>query len=114
MRKAEGEIESLKDHSVEGPGIGGYPLVVNRTVIRKDEYAQLVYYWFKQRERNETSEFSIKWWLFWDALTRNRTDGALIRLTTLVMPNEDVAEADRRLTDFTNLVYPLLPDYIPD
>jgi exosortase D (VPLPA-CTERM-specific) len=108
------EIASLEDHAVEGAVSGGKTLVVNRAVIKKGEVSQLVYYWFKQRERNETDEFLIKWWLFWDALTRNRTDGALVRLTAVVPPGEDMKVAEERLSGFTRLVYPKIIDYVPD
>jgi len=56
----------------------------------------------------------VKWYLFWDAMTRNRTDGALVRLTALVQPGGDLADADRQLVDFAQAVYPYLSDYIPD
>jgi hypothetical protein len=56
----------------------------------------------------------VKWYLFWDALTRNRTDGALVRLTTTVSPGEDIAKADERLASFADEIQPLMFDYIPD
>ena len=56
----------------------------------------------------------VKWFIFWDALTRNRTDGALVRLTTVVLPNETMEAADNRLTALLHDVQPLLPAYIPD
>ena len=30
-----------------------------------------------QRGRNLTNEYAVKWFIFWDSLTRQRTDGAL-------------------------------------
>jgi UDP-N-acetylmuramyl pentapeptide phosphotransferase/UDP-N-acetylglucosamine-1-phosphate transferase len=33
-----------------------------------------------------TDEFAVKWYLFWDALTRHRTDGSLMRLITPLVP----------------------------
>jgi EpsI family protein len=90
------------------------PLSVNRAVIQRGEIRHLVYYWFKQRDRVITNEYMVKWYLFWDALTRNRTDGALVRLTTLVPPNETMESADSRLTALLQEVQPMLPAYIPD
>ncbi|MFN2309185.1 MAG: exosortase C-terminal domain/associated protein EpsI, partial [Gammaproteobacteria bacterium] len=86
----------------------------NRFVIRKGEYRQLVYYWFKQRDRIITNEFAVKWYLLWDALTRNRTDGALIRLTTVLQPGEDAERGDARLRAFAALALPELGEYVPD
>jgi EpsI family protein len=78
------------------------------------DYRQLVYYWFQQRGRNLTNEYLVKWYIFWDALTRNRTDGALVRLTIPVPPNLDLAEAEKQLEGFVKLVNPLLSAYVPE
>ncbi len=58
---------------------------------------QLVYYWFQQRGRVITNEYLVKWYLFMDSLTRQRTDGALVRLVTPLQIGEPVEQADRRL-----------------
>lgn len=87
---------------------------VNRFVIRKGDFRQLVYYWFKQRDRIITNEFAVKWYLLWDALFRNRTDGSLVRLTTVLRPGEDVELGDQRLRAFAERAIPELVDYTPD
>ena len=86
----------------------------NRFIISKGDTRQLVYYWFEQRGRNITNEYAVKWYLLWDSLARNRSDGALVRLTTYIVPGEDIAEADRMLTSFTRDVGSLLTNYIPE
>lgn len=92
----------------------GFPgLTVNRMLITKDEHRQLVYYWFAQRGRILTSEYVAKWYLFEDALTMQRSDGALVRLVTPVLPDTDLEEADQRLREFLKAFYPILPDYLP-
>lgn len=48
---------------------------------------------------------------FLDALTRQRTDGALVRLITPVYPGEEVEGADRRLTAFTQAIVPVLDEF---
>ena len=108
------EIISLDRHAIDGVTLNGHALQVNRTVIQMGEHRQLVYYWFQQRGRNLTNEYLVKWFLFWDALTRNRTDGALIRLTTQVGPTETINDADHRLTDFVKTVNPYLRNHIPE
>ena len=55
----------------------------------------------------------MKAYLLWDALERNRTDGALVRLTTTLRPGEDWEEGDKRLEEVTITVDDLLPSYIP-
>jgi len=92
---------------------GAKPLSVNRLLIRKGDQGQLVYYWFQQRDRIITNEYLVKWYLFWDALTKNRTDGALIRLTTPVKPGENPQLADQRLIGFAKQVLPMMEQYIP-
>jgi exosortase D (VPLPA-CTERM-specific) len=89
-------------------------LPVNRIVIKKDNNTQLVYYWFQQRGRRLANEYLMKWYLFKDALLLNRTDGALVRLTTPVGGNETIADADNRLQAFARQVETTLPKFIPD
>lgn len=102
----------IKSHTIiDVEGIGKK---VNRLLIRKGEFGQLVYYWFDQRGRNITNEYLVKWYLFWDSLTLGRTDGALVRLTTSFQTGENVEEADKRLVEFANLVNPTLSKYIPE
>jgi hypothetical protein len=61
-----------------------------------------------------TNEFAVKWYLFWDALTRNRTDGALVRLITILPPGGDEIAADRRLIDLATQIAPTLTRYVPN
>ena len=48
-----------------------------------------------------------------DALTRQRTDGALVRLITPVYADEDVGDADQRLVSFTREIVPILSEFLP-
>jgi exosortase D (VPLPA-CTERM-specific) len=98
------------------PGIrrAGEPLNVNRAVIQLGEQRQLVYYWFQQRGRDITNEYAVKWFLLWDSLRMNRTDGALVRLVTPLRKGEPIEAADRRLMDFALDAAPRLSGYIPD
>jgi EpsI family protein len=89
-------------------------LRVNRAIVELGNQRDLVYYWFQQRGRIIDSEFAVKWYLFWDAVTRHRTDGAMVRLITALPPSGDESEADRRLTGFTSRMAPELPHYTPN
>ncbi len=106
-------IASLTQHNIDGASVDDVPLEVNRLVIQKDENKQLVYYWFQQRGRIVTNEYMMKWWLFWDSMTLHRTDGALMRLTTILKPGQDISIADKRLEDFSRKIAPMLPEYVP-
>jgi EpsI family protein len=88
-------------------------LQVNRAVIQKGDSRQLVYYWFQQLGRMITNEYLVKWYLFYDALTMNRTDGALVRLVTSIGNGEDIDAADQRLQIFMKDLIPELPAYLP-
>ncbi|HLZ99652.1 MAG TPA: EpsI family protein, partial [Steroidobacteraceae bacterium] len=100
--------------TLSGVKIGGRPLRVNRTLIELGNQRQLVYYWFQQRGRVITNEFLVKWYLFRDALTRHRTDGALVRLIVALPPASSEAEADQQLTELAGRIAPTLTRYVPD
>lgn len=108
------EIRSLASHEIDVIDANGKPMVVNRLEIHKGAAKQLVYYWFKQRERVVWSEYSVKWYLFWDSMTRRRTDGALIRLSTIIGQGVPIAQADDTLTRFTREISEKLEAYVPD
>ncbi|MBT8421952.1 MAG: VPLPA-CTERM-specific exosortase XrtD [Gammaproteobacteria bacterium] len=106
-------IESFEEHRVENVGPDGEPVQVNRALISLGEDRQLVYYWFQQRGRNLTNEYLVKWFIFWDSLTKNRSDGALVRLVTPIPDGYDIGEADERMAEFVRKVDPMLSYYIP-
>jgi exosortase D (VPLPA-CTERM-specific) len=107
------KITSLTQQNIDNAFVNGNALSVNRALIEMDDQKQLVYYWFQQRGRVINNEYLVKWYLFWDALTRNRTDGALVRITSPVPVGEDVEQVDQRMKRFAQSVNPLLNDYIP-
>lgn len=86
---------------------------VNRAVMEKSGYRQLAYYWFPMRGRVLTSEYQMKWYTFVDALTRHRTDGALVRLITPIGKNETLEDADARLQAFMGDLVPVLNQFLP-
>jgi EpsI family protein len=92
----------------------GRPLRVNRALIELGSQRELVYYWFQQRGRVIDNEFAVKGWIFWDALTRHRTDGAMIRVVTALPASSSEADADSRITSFIGKMTPVLDRYVPD
>ncbi len=95
------------------PLADGKNLQVRRAVMSKGPVRQLVYYWFPQRGRDLTNAYQLKLYNFWDALTRQRTDGALVRLITPISNSEPAAAADSRLQAFLVQVLPVLNRYLP-
>ncbi len=96
---------------IPGPGEG--PMKVNRAIMEKAGLRQLVYYWFLQRGRVLTNAYELKWFVFWDALTKQRTDGALVRVITPVYGDEGLGEAEARLQGFVREVVPVLDGFVP-
>jgi EpsI family protein len=90
----------------------GRRIVVNEYVIQQDQNKQLVFYWYQGRGRVMASEYAGKFWMVADALSRNRTDGALVRLVTPMNDGEDKARA--RLASFTQILFPSLDNLIPN
>jgi EpsI family protein len=106
-------IESFDEYPVTNVGPELATVNVNRAVISLGTSRQLVYYWFQQRGRNITNEYLVKWFIFWDSLTKNRTDGALVRLVTAVPESMDMGEADERMQEFIRDIDPTLAYFIP-
>ncbi len=108
------KMQGISQRTLDGIRVGNEPLNVNRVIIQKGEHRQLVYYWFQERGRIITNEYLVKWFILWDALEMNRTDGALVRLTTYIPPGEDLEIAEQRLQDFAKLAVEELHDYVPN
>lgn len=87
---------------------------VNRTVINKGNVKQVVYYWFEQRGRHIANEYLMKWYLLLDSVQRNRSDGALVRVTSLIRTGESAEDADARIQAFIKASSPQLNQYIPE
>ncbi len=107
-------ISELTQVEIPGVQVGNALLRANRVQIELGNQRQLVYYWFQQRGRVITNEYLVKWYLFWDSLTRQRTDGALVRLVTPLQIGESSQVADQRLAEFAGDVASKLQRYIPD
>ena len=111
-----GGWEILSMTGVDVPATNGMdrPLHVNRAVIQKSSQKQVVWYWFKQRDRILSNEYLVKFYLLWDALSRGRTDGALIRVSAIVGPGDTESIVDQRLGQLVSAVEPELIHYVPD
>jgi exosortase D (VPLPA-CTERM-specific) len=96
-----------------GAATGG-SMRVRRAFMYKNGARELTYYWFPQRGRVLTSLYQLKLFGFWDALTRQRTDGALVRLITPVYESEKLQDAETRLQAFTREIVPVLAQFLPE
>src|SRR6056297_396126 len=108
------EIFSLEPYTVSMPDTVYGTFEVNRAVIQKELSYQLVYYWFEQRGRRMTNDFSAKMTVVYDSPTRGRTDGALVRFVTPIRSGESEADADARLQRLMAEALPRLPRFVPE
>ncbi len=89
------------------------PFNINRAIIQRGETRMMVYYWFQQGDRRVAWDFAAKYYLMVDGITTGSTDGALVRLTTVIGP-EGEAAAEARLRDLLGALMPHLPRFIPE
>ena len=94
------------------PGSGA-PFVVNRYIIAKGLDRQLVLYWYQAHGRRVASEYFAKFYLVADAIRMNRTDGAMVRLVTPILPGEGSSKAELRAKRFAEVLIPELDRFIP-
>jgi EpsI family protein len=95
-------------------GASGETITVNRFVIRKGIDRQVVLYWYQSHGRVIASEYWSKVFMVYDAVRLNRSDAALVRVISPVLPSEETEDAaERRATEFTQALYPQLGHYLP-
>jgi EpsI family protein len=92
---------------------GHNPFPANRYVVSRGESRQLVLYWFWAHNRGVASEYWAKFYLVKDAMQMNRSDGALVRLTTPMYRGESSEAAQQRLLPFAANLFSVLNSYIP-
>lgn len=91
----------------------GSPFPVNRYVISKAGERELVLYWFQAHDREVASEYWAKYYLIYDSIRMNRSDGGLVRLMTPMQDGESADVAEARLMKLGSNILPLLDNYIP-
>jgi len=92
---------------------GRAPIQANRYLISKGDQRALVVYWYQSRDRAVASEYKARFYLIADSIRFNRSDGSLIRVSTLMLPDESTETAEKRLTSLLKEVVPILDRYVP-
>ena len=92
---------------------GHSPLPANRYLIAKGQDQELVLYWYWAHDRAVASEYAAKIYLVTDSIRMHRSDGSLIRVSTTLAPNQDIASAEQVLISFVGDIFPLLNTYVP-
>jgi EpsI family protein len=94
--------------------VNGKNYKVGEYVINNGETKQFVIYWYQAHGRSVPNEYLAKLYMVTDAIRTNRTDGALVRVITPIMPDEPLEAAEARATYFTQQMAPYLPRFIPN
>jgi EpsI family protein len=94
--------------------LNGKPHRVGEYIIANGNNRQFVIYWYQAHGRSVASEYQAKAYLVSDAIRLNRTDGALIRVTTPIYAASGVAGAKDRAEGFAAELMPQLPRFIPN
>ena len=83
-------------------------------IMEKGETRLLGSYFFLQKGRVITSPWMNKFYLIWDGITKQRTDGALVRAEMTVAPGQFMEDAYDELEGFIVKLWPILPKYVPE
>jgi exosortase D (VPLPA-CTERM-specific) len=78
----------------------GGTLAVNRVIVSKNAVRQVVYYWFIQSGHATLNPYTSRLYMVNTAFAQRRTNGAMVRVVTMITGRESEDDADRRLTGF--------------
>ncbi len=88
------------------------PLTVNRLMISKGDTRQVVYYWYAQANHSTTKAGETRLYTMLNSLTLGHTNGALLRVTTMMERGEKEGDGENRLNAFLTDSLPLLSGYM--
>jgi EpsI family protein len=90
-------------------------ITVNRYIIEKGLDQQVVLYWYQSHGRVIANEYRSKIFMVYDAARLNRSDAALVRVTSPKLGSDAGAlqEAEARAVEFVRQVFPLMERFLP-
>jgi EpsI family protein len=89
-------------------------ITVNRYVIEKGLDQQVVLYWYQSHSRVIANEYRSKIFMVYDAARLNRSDAALVRVTSPKLNSETgFHEAEARAVAFVRAFFPTLERFLP-
>ncbi|MFI4963332.1 MAG: exosortase C-terminal domain/associated protein EpsI, partial [Legionellales bacterium] len=94
----------------EGTTTVSNALPVNYLILKRGEQKLLAYYWYLQQGHWVAKNYFFKFFMAYNVLVNHRTDWALVRLVTPFKQDLDLAK--ERLNSFSQLLIPILPEYI--
>jgi EpsI family protein len=103
----ESGVTSFTDQAGKEYRVGEY-LITNGSVTEE------ALYWYQLHGESIASDYKAKLYTLADSIRYSRTDEALVRIMTTVLPGEDRSEARNRVVGFARQISPLLPAYVPN
>ena len=104
----------IKSKGVLSPSAAsGRAFPVTRMVLFRNKQMLLSNFFLLQRGKVVVSEWMNKWYLLKDAVLKQRTDGALVRVEMPVRPGVALAEAQETLDKFVGELRAALSPYLP-
>lgn len=94
-------------------GTPGGAFTLNRALIQKGLDRMVVYYWYDQQGMRTASSYYARLRMAFSKVTTGRSDGAIVRLITPILPGESETQAEARLQDALKAVTPVLPRFLP-
>lgn len=90
------------------------PITINRLLIQKGTDRQVVFYWYQSHGRVVASDYWSKVYLVLDAMRRNRSDAAMVRVISPVLPSDaDERAAQERGAAFVKAAFPQVDRLLP-
>jgi len=86
---------------------------ITQMLLEKNGKYLLVNFWFQGRGRIICNEFLNKWYIFWDSITKHRSDGALIRIEMPIREGMNIEQAQKIIDEFISHILKFLPFYLP-
>jgi len=98
---------------------GGRVIEVNRITIQKGAVSQVVIYWYQSQGRAIASEYMGKIYTVLGAMRSQRTDAALVRIISTISADallkaEAEEASEKAAIEFTQALFPVLSDFLPD
>jgi len=74
--------------------LDGHSEKINKFTIQSGDARAMVFYWYQTRDRIIANEYKGKGLMLWDAITRGRSDGSVVKITVADRPGaaEDTIE----------------------
>lgn len=105
---------SIMEKGERAPADNPHNMPLANMVLKKQDSYIVANFWFQQRGRTISNEFSNKIYLFIDAFKTRRTDGGLVRVELLMRPGMTPEQGQAVVDGFISLIRPEVSKYIPD